>query len=643
MLATARAEATYPGADGVIVFSASPEANKLYSTALDGTGTTRITQTPNDQNFAAWSPDGNHVAFLEYGAGWTWLVVGDPSGVHTRHLEQADYAERPQWSPDGTWIAFVQAQNIAVVHPDGSGFRILGPGLRPEWSPDGQSIAATTGHLLLVYDVLSGHARTVTTVSNIAALPSWSPDARQIAFTETNSDASTYDIHVVNADGTADHIVTGGWQAAWSPAGDELAVLRSFYAPQRLDVVRLDGSLAATIDTNASFNASWSPDGTMLAYTTGTDPNELDVSSADGAKRGVVVAAQPGTYVADPVWMPDGSRLLYTQSRAAQGVELYALDPRDDSMRQLTDAGVLQSDPAWSPDGTTLAVAAPHGIELLRSDGSFVRWLTAGPDAKPTWSPDGSRIAFTRGGRILETRVDRTRVRRVTGGTDPAWSPAGGTLAFAHGGNIWTVRPDGSGAHVLLEVRRVNGAKALTDPRWAPDGRSLLVDEYVQVGLDLVPNVIRIDARTRNVRGLGVGTPSAWSPDGTAIVSAKTEPDGASAVVVTGPDGSAPNELAMSLSGGPGSFSWQPTCTLSGDDGPNVLRASSAGDVVCALGGNDRISGGHKPDRIFAGAGNDTIDVRGGGFDVVGCGPGNDTVYADHTDYVGVDCEHVKR
>ena len=381
----------------------------------------------------------------------------------------------------------------------------------------------------------------------------------------------------------------------------------------------------------------------MLAYTTEAAANELDVSSADGSKRSVVVASQPETYVADPVWMPDGSRLLYTQSRTVQRVELYALDPRDDSIHQLTDTGVIQSGPAWSPDGTALAVAAPHGIELLRNDGTFVRWLTDGPDTKPTWSPDGSRIAFTRRGRVLVTRIDRPSVRRIALGTDAAWSPHGRAIAFVHRGSLWTVRPDGSGAHILLDVRRVSGAKALEDPRWAPDGRSLLVDEYVQIGLDLVPNVIRVDARGRNVRGVALGTPSAWSPDGTAIVSAETGPDGASAIVVTGPDGSAPNELATSLSGGPGSFSWQPTCTLSGDDGQNVLRATSAGDVVCALGGNDRIFGGSAADRIFAGPGNDTIDVRGGGFDVVGCGPGNDTVYADRTDYVGADCEHVKR
>lgn len=642
-IGSAHARATDPGADGVILFTGSPQAYKLYSVAVDGANPTRITQTPDDQNFASWSPDGTQIAFLEYGAGWTWLTVADPSGVHYRKIAHADYAERPEWSPDGKSIAFVQSQSIAVIHPDGTGLRILGPGSRPAWSPEGLSIATASQHELIVYDVATGGARTVTTVPEIATSPSWSPDGDELAFMETTATSSDMHIHVVNADGSDDHVVTDGFQASWSPAGDELAVLKGFYSPRTLDVVRLDGSIAATIDTNAGFNASWSPDGALLAYTTDASSNELVVSSADGAKRSVVVAPEPGTFLADPVWLPNGLRLLYVRSKPVTAVELYTIDPRDGSMHQLTDSGTLQSDPAWSPDGSTIAVAAASGIELLHSDGSFALQLTNGRDTSPSWSPDGSQVVFGRGSRLLETRVDRPRVRRLIRGTDPAWSPTGRTIAFIRGGSVWTVRPDGKGARVVLTPRRVNGAKAFRNLRWSPDGNSLLVDELVQVGLDLVPYVLRVDSNGSNVHGIAVGTPSEWSPDGAALVSAKRFPDDSASIVVTRPDGSVPNELATSLTNAPGELSWQPICTVQGDDGPNVLRASRSGDVICGLGGNDRIFGGPGRDRIFGGAGNDVIDVRGGGFDVVGCGAGVDTVLADRSDYVGADCEHVKR
>jgi RTX calcium-binding nonapeptide repeat (4 copies) len=48
-------------------------------------------------------------------------------------------------------------------------------------------------------------------------------------------------------------------------------------------------------------------------------------------------------------------------------------------------------------------------------------------------------------------------------------------------------------------------------------------------------------------------------------------------------------------------------------------------------------------DRLFGGEGADSLNAKGGGFDVVGGGPGRDTVRADRGDRVGVDCEGVTR
>ncbi len=50
-----------------------------------------------------------------------------------------------------------------------------------------------------------------------------------------------------------------------------------------------------------------------------------------------------------------------------------------------------------------------------------------------------------------------------------------------------------------------------------------------------------------------------------------------------------------------------------------------------------------RADRIFALEGNDRIDVRGGGRDVVDCGPGHDMVIADRGDRIARNCERVLR
>jgi len=47
---------------------------------------------------------------------------------------------RPQWSPNGAWISYLRADGLHILHPDGSGERLLAAGrLDPasvDWSPD---------------------------------------------------------------------------------------------------------------------------------------------------------------------------------------------------------------------------------------------------------------------------------------------------------------------------------------------------------------------------------------------------------------------------------------------------------------------------------------------------------------------------
>jgi Ca2+-binding RTX toxin-like protein len=105
--------------------------------------------------------------------------------------------------------------------------------------------------------------------------------------------------------------------------------------------------------------------------------------------------------------------------------------------------------------------------------------------------------------------------------------------------------------------------------------------------------------------------------------------------------------------GAPGSFrtlgvegadpSWQPLCSILGTTGPDALRGTRGRDLVCGFDGDDRLSGGNSADRLFGGRGDDRVLARDGASDVIGCGPGRDSVTADRRDLVGRDCERVSR
>jgi Ca2+-binding RTX toxin-like protein len=77
----------------------------------------------------------------------------------------------------------------------------------------------------------------------------------------------------------------------------------------------------------------------------------------------------------------------------------------------------------------------------------------------------------------------------------------------------------------------------------------------------------------------------------------------------------------------------------SGDD---VVYGGTGDDLVYGEGGHDSIYGGYGVDRVYGGIGRDVIHAADGRRDVVGCGEGVDTAYADSIDSTS-GCEQVRR
>jgi Ca2+-binding RTX toxin-like protein len=86
--------------------------------------------------------------------------------------------------------------------------------------------------------------------------------------------------------------------------------------------------------------------------------------------------------------------------------------------------------------------------------------------------------------------------------------------------------------------------------------------------------------------------------------------------------------------------------------GGNDVITGFADDSIDGGGGNDRLNGGDGDDvltggrgrdEVFGGSEDDSIRVRDGRRDVVGCGKGTDKVQADRKDRVRKDCEKVSR
>jgi Tol biopolymer transport system component len=123
--------------------------------------------------------------------------------------------------------------------------------------------------------------------------------------------------------------------------------------------VSSDGTAAKLIARNAA-EPAWSPDGELLAYSTGRDRNgqtcfeacqpsdEIYVANADGTspRRLTNEKAEDSS----PTWSPDGSRIAYVSDVSDPGDhanEIYVVDATGGEPERLTLNSVWDLEPDW--------------------------------------------------------------------------------------------------------------------------------------------------------------------------------------------------------------------------------------------------------------------------------------------------------
>src|SRR5579871_2401912 len=225
-------------------------------------------------------------------------VVGSSFGL---------YNAVPAWEPTGKRIAFLSVKKkfpnhgrLAIIHPDGSGAKILAEGFiyseRLLWSPKGHNILLTMSNLqpgnenfrTVVINVDTGHSQQVllsgvgSNDERLGRYAGWSPDGQTIAFCADKPDIALY----------------GDMRRGiclWHMRDHSTSVL---LPPKR--------------EAPSCEYATWSPDGKYIAFLQGEVQGQTNRLAVINVRTGQVRELYPGpkdSFIGPPCWSPDGRSL----------------------------------------------------------------------------------------------------------------------------------------------------------------------------------------------------------------------------------------------------------------------------------------------------------------------------------------------
>ena len=274
----------------------------------------------------------------------------------------------------------------------------------------------------------------------------------------------------------------------------------------------------------AGIDASWSPDGRLVAYTTPED--DLFLIKSDGTENHKLASIGGRGY--GPSWSPDGKAIRFSKSG-----ELWEISSSGANLHPLLPGwkGYVCCSGHWSPDGRFFYFNSDGQIftrderrSLLAKQTAPIQ-LTTGPIewGNPIVGKDGAKI-FVQGsirhGELVRFDPLTKQSQPYLGGLSAdsvAFSKDGQSIAYVSYPDciLWSAKRDGSD-----RVQLSSPPSCPLQPTWSPDGSQIL---FVESSTGDGPQAFLVPSRGGKSQRLipddkGLETDPTWSADGTKIV-----------------------------------------------------------------------------------------------------------------------------
>lgn len=397
----------------------------LWMVSWDGKETVQLTNSPDAESRARFSPDGKYLSFVSARQGATkaqiWLMDrrgGEAKKVTDLKTDLEDY----EWSPDGKKIAMVLRD---PDYADSAKTKVRKPYVldRYHFKADMKGYLERSPVHLYVFDLATKKLDTLTTGAYDETSPVWSPDGQYLAFvsnrTEDPDRNENTDIYVIAAQKGAQMKQLTTWTGSdnnptWSPDGKRIAYLRSTSSS---NFIMYDQPILCVVGQNGG-------EPTLLSKSLDR-PVRTPVWAKDGQSIGVIVQddrqAYIGQYTLDGKLskVTSGNRVFSNLSASTAGSwvalvsepnvpgEVYAIEtgsPRrlthvHDAFLEPLELATVEGFTSKSKDGTQVSnvlyrpVNTPAGKKL-----PTIFYIHGGPVSQDEFSFDLTRQLLAAGG-----------------------------------------------------------------------------------------------------------------------------------------------------------------------------------------------------------------------------------------------------